>query len=206
MAHSVTAAIPQATATIECVSYDGPPEYDHQRDVSFTARKSPFALDFRPPIIDAPLHGVSRFHLALGAVLSRIARVCVPQEHNGQQSAGSGSMDAHGGCTRMSKIPQRAMAAQQGAAPPLLEIERVTIRFGGIVALDGVTFSVATGRTNLAYHMGRTVVHHSKSRRPMVAVGTRIAPRPPHRSRRALLTHRAPPLGSGVEAMQRLRV
>jgi hypothetical protein len=29
----------------------------------------------------------------------------------------------------------------------------------------------------------------------MVAVGTRIAPRPPHRSRRALLTHRAPPSG-----------
>src|SRR6516225_2092320 len=39
-----------------------------------------------------------------------------------------------------------------------------------------------------------------------VAVGTEIAPRPPHRSRRALLTHRAPPSGSGVEAMQRLRV
>src|SRR6202162_6102377 len=35
----------------------------------------------------------------------------------------------------------------------------------------------------------------------MVAVGTRIAPRPPHRSRRALLTHRAPPSGSGVEAV-----
>jgi hypothetical protein len=29
----------------------------------------------------------------------------------------------------------------------------------------------------------------------MVAVGTRISPRPPHRSRRALLTHRAPPSG-----------
>jgi len=46
----------------------------------------------------------------------------------------------------MSEIPQPAMAAQQGAAPPLLEVERVTIRFGGIVALDGVTFSVANGR------------------------------------------------------------
>lgn len=34
-----------------------------------------------------------------------------------------------------------------------------------------------------------------------VAVETRIAPRPPHRSRRALLTHRALPLGSGVEAV-----
>src|SRR5262245_57254888 len=34
-----------------------------------------------------------------------------------------------------------------------------------------------------------------------VAVGTRIAPRPPHRARRALLTHRAPPSGSGVEAV-----
>jgi hypothetical protein len=40
----------------------------------------------------------------------------------------------------------------------------------------------------------------------MVAVGTLIAEHPPHRSRRALLTHRAPPSGSGVEAMQRLRV
>src|SRR6266851_2799340 len=29
----------------------------------------------------------------------------------------------------------------------------------------------------------------------MVVVGTRISPRPPHRSRRALLTHRVPPSG-----------
>jgi hypothetical protein len=42
--------------------------------------------------------------------------------------------------------------------------------------------------------------------RPMVAVGTRVSPRPPHRSRRALLTHRAPPSGSGVEAVTRQRV
>ena len=35
---------------------------------------------------------------------------------------------------------------------------------------------------------------------------TRISPRPPRRSRRALLTHRALPLGSGVEAMQRFRM
>src|SRR6202158_2220012 len=35
----------------------------------------------------------------------------------------------------------------------------------------------------------------------LVAVGTAIADRPPHRSRRALLTHRAPPSGSGVEAV-----
>src|ERR1700693_6422762 len=40
----------------------------------------------------------------------------------------------------------------------------------------------------------------------MVAVGTRISPRPPHRSRRALLTHRAPPSGSSVEAVTRQRV
>jgi branched-chain amino acid transport system ATP-binding protein len=46
----------------------------------------------------------------------------------------------------MGEIPRQAMAAQQGAALPLLEIERVTIRFGGIIALDGVTFSVANGR------------------------------------------------------------
>src|ERR1700751_164013 len=36
---------------------------------------------------------------------------------------------------------------------------------------------------------------------PAVAVGTRITPRPPRRSRRALLTHRAPPSGSGVETV-----
>jgi len=36
-----------------------------------------------------------------------------------------------------------------------------------------------------------------------VAIGTRITPRPPRRSRRALLTHRAPPLGLGVEAVTR---
>src|SRR5271169_6192037 len=40
----------------------------------------------------------------------------------------------------------------------------------------------------------------------MVAVWTRISPRPPHRSRRALLTHRAPPSGFGVEAVTRQRV
>ena len=40
----------------------------------------------------------------------------------------------------------------------------------------------------------------------MVAVGTRISPRPPHRSRRALLTHRAPPSGFGVEAVTWQRV
>jgi hypothetical protein len=39
-----------------------------------------------------------------------------------------------------------------------------------------------------------------------VAVGTRIAPRPPRRSRRALLTHRAPPSGFGVEAVTWQRV
>ena len=35
----------------------------------------------------------------------------------------------------------------------------------------------------------------------MVTVGTAVASRPPYRSRRALLTHRAPPSGFGVEAV-----
>jgi hypothetical protein len=35
----------------------------------------------------------------------------------------------------------------------------------------------------------------------MVTVGKRVSPLPPRRSRRALLTHRAPPLGFGVEAV-----
>ena len=37
----------------------------------------------------------------------------------------------------------------------------------------------------------------------VVAVGTLIAERPPHRSRRALLTHRALPSDGGVEAVAR---
>ena len=42
--------------------------------------------------------------------------------------------------------------------------------------------------------------------RPMFAVGTLITERPPHRSRRALLTHRAPPLArSGYDALDARR-
>src|ERR1700726_2379942 len=44
------------------------------------------------------------------------------------------------------------------------------------------------------------------SRKARVTVGTAVASRPPYRSRRALLTHRAPPSGSGVEAVTRQRV
>ena len=40
----------------------------------------------------------------------------------------------------------------------------------------------------------------------VVTVGAAVASRPPYRSRRALLTHRAPPSGSGVEAVTRQRV
>ena len=39
-----------------------------------------------------------------------------------------------------------------------------------------------------------------------VAVGTEISLRPPHRSRRALLTHRAPTLDSDEEPLFRPRV
>jgi branched-chain amino acid transport system ATP-binding protein len=47
----------------------------------------------------------------------------------------------------MSGVPLRTTAASQGGAPArLLEVADVTMRFGGIVALDGVTFSVAPGR------------------------------------------------------------
>jgi hypothetical protein len=40
----------------------------------------------------------------------------------------------------------------------------------------------------------------------MVAVGMRVAPHPPHRSRRALLTHRAPASGRDVPAQVRIRL
>ena len=38
------------------------------------------------------------------------------------------------------------MTEPRESVPPLLEIDRLTMSFGGIVALDGVTFSVAPGR------------------------------------------------------------
>jgi hypothetical protein len=41
---------------------------------------------------------------------------------------------------------------------------------------------------------------------PEVAVGTEITLRPPHRTRRALLTHRAPTLDSDEEPLLRPRV
>ena len=41
----------------------------------------------------------------------------------------------------------------------------------------------------------------------LVAVGTRVTPRPPHKSRRAKLPHRAPTLSGGaIEAFFRIRV
>jgi len=38
------------------------------------------------------------------------------------------------------------MTAQTGQTPPLLRVEDVTVRFGGIVALDGVRFDVTAGQ------------------------------------------------------------
>jgi branched-chain amino acid transport system ATP-binding protein len=47
----------------------------------------------------------------------------------------------------MSAMPLRGTAPLQASAPAqLLEVANVTMRFGGIVALDGVTFAVAAGR------------------------------------------------------------
>src|SRR5581483_3825360 len=52
-----------------------------------------------------------------------------------------------GGSTRMTESPPRvAVGPQGGPSPSLLEIDDVGMRFGGIVALDAVTFSVAKGR------------------------------------------------------------
>ncbi len=43
-------------------------------------------------------------------------------------------------------VPQAAAGRQDASAAPLLEIADLTMRFGGIVALEGVTFSVGKGR------------------------------------------------------------
>jgi hypothetical protein len=45
----------------------------------------------------------------------------------------------------MTEIPRNA-AAGNGAITPVLEIAGVAMHFGGIVALDDVTFAVAAGR------------------------------------------------------------
>ena len=54
------------------------------------------------------------------------------------------------------------------------------------------------GATQGSGNIGNTELTRTSS---SVTVGTRVSPRPPRRSRRALLTHRAPPLGSGVKAV-----
>ena len=46
-----------------------------------------------------------------------------------------------------------------------------------------------------AHHLSRKLQALGHDARLMPAKYVRIAPRPPHRSRRALLTHRAPPSG-----------
>jgi hypothetical protein len=50
-------------------------------------------------------------------------------------------------------------------------------------------------RRSLICSVSRSRIPPIPGRQSMAAVGTRISPRPPHRSRRALLTHRAPPSG-----------
>jgi len=42
-------------------------------------------------------------------------------------------------------VAEAAVAYSRGAAPNILKVEDVTVRFGGIVALDGVSFEVPTG-------------------------------------------------------------
>src|SRR5271166_3407554 len=49
-------------------------------------------------------------------------------------------------------------------------------------------------------------IRHLRCRERAVAVGTRISPRPPHRTRRALLTHRAPTLDGDEEPLLRPRM
>ena len=46
----------------------------------------------------------------------------------------------------MTEFPSNLAADRKDSSAPLLEIAGVTMRFGGIVALDGVTFSVGKGR------------------------------------------------------------
>ena len=67
------------------------------------------------------------------------------RQPQGKQSKteGRGGRVRHGGSGGMSEIPPSdGVGPHDGAAPLLLEIADVTMRFGGIVALEDVTFAV----------------------------------------------------------------
>lgn len=66
---------------------------------------------------------------------------------NKRAQRGIAEESSDGGSIRMSKaLSNAAVGPREGALPQLLEIEDVTMRFGGIVALDSVSFSVGQGR------------------------------------------------------------
>src|SRR6202051_4545764 len=66
--------------------------------------------------------------------------------------------------------------------------------------------SLGVGAAGSAFFLGGFHLLFFFSFLAHVAVGTAVTSRPPHRSRRALLTHRAPPSGFGVEAVTWQRV
>jgi len=93
-------------------------------------------------------------------------------------------------CVTASLTPRDAVPDRRIAAAPPSSV----MSFRRFMCPPGAQFcsSLALCRPP-AREMARA--WHQRVRGSMVAVGTRISPRPPHRSRRALLTHRAPPSG-----------
>ena len=81
-------------------------------------------------------------------------------------------------------------ARAQKATPPQHRREALLVRAASWGSPQG-----QGSRTKYSRFGVSLGVHRNENAHLMVAVGTRIAPRPPHRSRRALLTHRAPPSG-----------
>ena len=58
-----------------------------------------------------------------------------------------GRKGPHGGPTHMTEVPPRTVVdPHDGSTQQLLEIVSVSVRFGGIVALDDVSFAVSKGR------------------------------------------------------------
>ena len=63
-----------------------------------------------------------------------------------RQPAAGGDPDRGGAGAAAGAAPDRAGASGEAAAvTPLLAVERLTMRFGGVVAVDGVSLAVATG-------------------------------------------------------------
>jgi hypothetical protein len=93
------------------------------------------------------------------------------------------------------KIIGQISALINTGLPLIKNFDEITFQLG-FSAEGHIVFVAKAGiKTTISAKFKRKSKPAEKHEHVGVAVGTRISPRPPHRSRRALLTHRAPPSG-----------